>query len=106
MSNEDPGDGPGFSTMMIRRHEDMEPVAGVEAPAAESEAREEMTDARRSWPRGARRMARAAVAEEEAAGAEAEAAEAAEGRMLETTNPRKVRPPWLPLPTAACASSC
>ena len=55
MSNEDKGDGPAFSEMMIRRHEDMEPAAGAEAPAAESEAREEMTEARRSRPRGARR---------------------------------------------------
>ncbi len=104
MNNEDPIDGPAFSEMIIRRHEDMEPAAGAEAPAAEIEAREEMTDERRSRPRSARRVARAAVAVEE--GAEAEAAEAAEGRMLETRNPRKVRPPWLPLPTAVCASSC
>ena len=48
MSNEDKGDGPAFSEMMIRRHEDMEPAAGAEAPAAEIEAREEMTEARRS----------------------------------------------------------
>ncbi len=93
-----------LSEMMIRRRRDMEPTgadaAAAEAPAAEMEAREEMPDARRSRLRGARRKARAAVAE--AAGA----SEAADGRMLETINPRKVLPPLLPLPTASCASSC
>ncbi len=73
---------------MIWRQRDLEP-AGAEAAAAEIEAREDMTDARRSRPRGAWRKARAAAAEEEAAGA----SEAADGRMLETRNPRKVRPP-------------
>jgi hypothetical protein len=70
---------------MIRRQRDTKP-AGAEAPAAEApaagfEAREDMMEARRK------------------------AAEAAEGRML-GRNPRKVRPPWLPLPTTSCASSC
>jgi hypothetical protein len=49
MNNEDPGDSPGFSEMMIRRQRDMEPAgaeaAAAEAPAAEIEAREDMTDA-------------------------------------------------------------
>ena len=81
---------------MIWRHQDIERV-GAEAPAAETEAREDMTDARRSRPRGARRKARAAAEE---------AAEASEERMLDTRNSRTVLPLWLPLPTASCASSC
>ena len=99
---------------MIRRLRDMEragaEAAAADGPAAEIEAREDMTDAQRSRPRGARRMARAAAAAAAAAAAEeeaaVEAAEAAEGRLLETRNARKVLPPLLPLPTASCASSC
>ena len=95
MNHEDPGDGPAFSEM-IRRQRDVEPTgaeaAAAEAPVAEIEAREGMADAEIA---AARRMAEGMAAEEEAA----------EGRMLETRIPRKVRPPWLPSPTAACASS-